>query len=466
MSSRYQKIFSIPPGFPALLKNFSREILRQQPDNIYEFGSQYFAELLRESAGTMGAVASSQHHKISDMSQQELEDIVLQIFKEFDEDQSGFLDRQEFKKCLASARLGLTSREINTIMAEVDENEDGVIEYGEFMPLAIELLQSMQVSGEVAEASKQREAEALRQAEAILVKGMSKEQLDARLRAIFLKADRDGSNWLSRTEFRNALVNADLGLTRKDINLIMSAADVNQDGAIEYAEFVPVALAVLTERLAQDLVHEAAWSSEDALQRGLLEGFSRLDPEDSGHLPAKEVRAALMDMSYQWLGLSRLQLATIMALPQATPNADTGTIAYARLVPAAAEVIQRSMGMRSQTDRAMTVAAAAESHAMQEFADVDPQEAAGLLAQIFENADTDGRGVLSYVEAVDMLHALGTTELGLTPLQIQAIVQTVDADENGEIDWHEFVEFATDVLGHLAAQRETVASVLERYNIE
>lgn len=60
----------------------------------------------------------------------------------------------------------------------------------------------------------------------------------------------------------NALVNADLGLTRKDINLIMSAADVNQDGAIEYAEFVPVALAVLTERLAQDLVHEAAWSSE------------------------------------------------------------------------------------------------------------------------------------------------------------------------------------------------------------
>ena len=54
---------------------------RPQPDNIYEFGSQDFAELLRESAGTMGAVASSQHHKISDMSQQELEDIVLQIFK-------------------------------------------------------------------------------------------------------------------------------------------------------------------------------------------------------------------------------------------------------------------------------------------------------------------------------------------------------------------------------------------------
>jgi len=30
MSSRYQKAFNIPHGFPALLKNFSREILRQQ----------------------------------------------------------------------------------------------------------------------------------------------------------------------------------------------------------------------------------------------------------------------------------------------------------------------------------------------------------------------------------------------------------------------------------------------------
>lgn len=59
-----------------------------------------------------------------------------------------------------------------------------------------------------------------------------------------------------------------------------------------------------------------------------------------------------------------------------------------------------------------------------------------------------------------MLHQLGTTELGLSPLQLQAIIQTVDADESGQIKWHEFVEFVVDVLGHLSAQRETVAPAL------
>jgi len=43
MSSRYQKLFVIPDGFPALLKDFTREILRNQPTNIYEFGAEYFA---------------------------------------------------------------------------------------------------------------------------------------------------------------------------------------------------------------------------------------------------------------------------------------------------------------------------------------------------------------------------------------------------------------------------------------
>jgi len=46
MSSRYQKQFSIPEGFPQLLKTFSREVLRCQPPNIYKFGARYFAQLV------------------------------------------------------------------------------------------------------------------------------------------------------------------------------------------------------------------------------------------------------------------------------------------------------------------------------------------------------------------------------------------------------------------------------------
>ena len=46
MSSRYQKPYTIPEAFPPLLKELTREILREQPENIYEFGAAYFKNLL------------------------------------------------------------------------------------------------------------------------------------------------------------------------------------------------------------------------------------------------------------------------------------------------------------------------------------------------------------------------------------------------------------------------------------
>ncbi|PNH06142.1 hypothetical protein TSOC_007528 [Tetrabaena socialis] len=45
MTATYQKPITIPDDFPAILKAFTREILRAQPSNIYEFGARYFVGL-------------------------------------------------------------------------------------------------------------------------------------------------------------------------------------------------------------------------------------------------------------------------------------------------------------------------------------------------------------------------------------------------------------------------------------
>jgi hypothetical protein len=46
MSSAYfTKRLKVPDEFPEILKSFTREILRNQPSNIYEFGANYFAEM-------------------------------------------------------------------------------------------------------------------------------------------------------------------------------------------------------------------------------------------------------------------------------------------------------------------------------------------------------------------------------------------------------------------------------------
>lgn len=42
MASKYLQKYPVPQGFPDVLHDFAREVLRDQPENIYEFGYLYF----------------------------------------------------------------------------------------------------------------------------------------------------------------------------------------------------------------------------------------------------------------------------------------------------------------------------------------------------------------------------------------------------------------------------------------
>ena len=42
MASKYLQKFPVPEDFPDLLHDFAREVLRDQPANIYEYGALYF----------------------------------------------------------------------------------------------------------------------------------------------------------------------------------------------------------------------------------------------------------------------------------------------------------------------------------------------------------------------------------------------------------------------------------------
>jgi hypothetical protein len=42
MASKYLPKYPVPQGFPEMLHDFAREVLREQPENILEFGWLYF----------------------------------------------------------------------------------------------------------------------------------------------------------------------------------------------------------------------------------------------------------------------------------------------------------------------------------------------------------------------------------------------------------------------------------------
>ena len=93
MVSKYNKEFKVPKDFPSVLKAFTREVLRNQPENIYEFGASYFTEVLAQKA----AADAENSEAVRRLSPSELENLLRMVFARADVDGSGALSRTEFK---------------------------------------------------------------------------------------------------------------------------------------------------------------------------------------------------------------------------------------------------------------------------------------------------------------------------------------------------------------------------------
>ena len=46
MAAKYARQFKLPEGFPQLPKDFTREVLRSDPESIHQFGYEYFSEVV------------------------------------------------------------------------------------------------------------------------------------------------------------------------------------------------------------------------------------------------------------------------------------------------------------------------------------------------------------------------------------------------------------------------------------
>jgi hypothetical protein len=66
MTSRQSNQFPIPEGFPEILHNFAKEIVRYQPNDIYDFSIQYFHCLENEIPLNYTPGASSNIHHQED----------------------------------------------------------------------------------------------------------------------------------------------------------------------------------------------------------------------------------------------------------------------------------------------------------------------------------------------------------------------------------------------------------------
>ena len=434
MPSKYGKQFAVPKEFPSVLKAFTREVLRAQPGDIYEFGAQYFSAMLEQAEA---AEAGSGPRRLSP---EELKQLLTEMFHSADADGSGALSMQEFKSVLSMADLGLGDRETKRVMAEADYNSDGEISYEEFIPLAVDLVQAMYARMEAAAAKEAEEDEAREEAKAYLLHGMSKEEVEMVMMEIFHKSDADGSGQLDLNEFRKCCQDADIGLTKKEINILMHQCDVDGDGHISYEEFVPLFFEMLTEILKDELLMEKRQPSE--LEAFLLDCFAQADVDQVGRLNPLALKDTIRSCD---LGLTRLQIHSVLA--EASYD-ESGFAEYAPFAKTAAELIYRMLDMDAQIERAEAVQGLLSDG--QDFSLVkgyDEAAVASMLLNELSAADTAGSGLLPF-ETVRAVFA--GSALGLSAGEVSALMSACDVEPSGEISYQAVASYAFYILQYLA----------------
>ncbi len=104
MASKYAKPLRIPPGFPDILRSFTREILRQQgkvtsASEIYHFGVEFFAnELEKQQQAQENQQIQHQLERYVTLNEDEIQEYMEDTLRNADHDNSEFLDHKTFRK--------------------------------------------------------------------------------------------------------------------------------------------------------------------------------------------------------------------------------------------------------------------------------------------------------------------------------------------------------------------------------
>jgi len=391
MSSKFAKQYQIPPEFPDILKDFAREVLRNQPSNINEFAAKYFDCLAQglPAEGQGGEVGAADGEP--EMSLDEVETIIQDLFHKYDWDGNGFLDPSEFKSLMndLQQRMDFPPDEIYRFLAEADMNEDGMIEYEEFIPLALQIVQGMYAKKRL----EQHITDIDQHAEDLLVHGMSRDELTELVGSIFERMDQDGSGTLSKQEFCAALTSMELGLTRREINTVMFQIDQDGDGGVSYREFVPFAFDLLQKLTSLRLLETEL--ENDELAQYLTDLFKARDVEMTGMLHVDDIR----DLLHQaMLGLSRMQIYTVIS--EAEVNSEM-LIAYGTFIPRAVGLIRSMLSF--------------EKSIVKDSKDISNEAEENFFAVLDETFT--GVEVLSTADFFDRLNAAGI----INPNELQAV---------------------------------------------
>jgi len=265
-------------------------------------------------------------------------------------------------------------------------------------------------------------------------------ELERYLRQLFYQADVESNGYLHPRDFGQILRGAGLGFSQKTIRKVIEEADVDANGRIDYLEYVNAMVAIIQAQQAKNRFTQRAWEDEAraraAATEFLLQGVSRewmertmhkmflsADVNNSGNLDTAEFMACLRGLD---LGLTRKEITYIMS--EFDTNKD-GLISYQEFIPMIFDQLVTLYKDKFLEDHG--------SLRLQEY-----------LVDILREYDHKGSGKISLSQ---LREALSLSSLGLTAVQVQAIVSEARQDEGGLVSYQPFSRAAammvSDMLG-------------------
>jgi len=370
---------------------------------------------------------------LADISLPVLERYFRRLFALADTDSNGVLDPREFHNLLDKSGLGFDARLIRKVMQEADVNKDQMIQWEEFVPVMIEIVDAHRVRKYKAE----DEQNALHQAEQYITSNAnSKEQVDRFIMKMFLESDTDNNGVLDKGEFLACIRNLDFGLTSKEINGILSQVDTNHDGLVSYEEFIPFATDLLVQIIADKILESDV---DEQIRKFFSEKLDAFDAQGTGRLTLDQLRDGLASV-----GLSTIQVQSMVE--EAVFGRDTGCLvnikSFSRV---AAQMYSDFFEWRGEEG----VGVKGNSSDVEEPADDDdatfmsPEELERYLRQLFYQADVESNGFLRPRDFGQLLRGSG---LGFSNKTIRKIIEEADVDSDGRIDYLEFVSSIAAII--------------------
>lgn len=238
-ATRYQERQALPPNFAQVLKEYTREVLREQPSDILAWSAQYFKKMALDTDPMLAQQPPPEHYAPA-VENPELEVMSMKITKVFatmDDSNSGLLYAHLVKRALLEA-FGLSRAQALYMLSceYVVINDDGTMDYRQFSRDCVNAVYFFQNSGyDFADVS----------GEDGTVHGVTKLELEDELNRVFRAADEEGLGRLPFPVYRQALSTAPIDLTARDLAILYAEAERTSDGFVEFKKEVSHAYELL-----------------------------------------------------------------------------------------------------------------------------------------------------------------------------------------------------------------------------